>query len=534
MASSGERIVAFHKSCVILHLWRTTTIIGVVIALMLLSGCSGIEEWWQNGLKVGPNYTPPGAPVANEWIDEGDSQLKGGAPEDTCWWTLLNDPVLTRLIQTSYDSNLTLRAAGLRIMEARLERGIAVGNLFPQQQTASGDYMRNVLSGTAFPFGGFPIKRHFDDWLLGLNLSWELDFWGKFRRAIEAADANLDAQIWGCREALVLLQGDIATFYIQMRAFEERLALARKNLDLQKRTLDLVEARRRNGFVSDLDVEQAKANLATTQALIPALELGRRRMQNRLCVLLGSPPHDLTEELGGEGSIPAAPAEIVVGIPAELLRRRPDVRQAERQAAAQFERIGIAKTDFYPQIAITGTIGVESEFVPDLFKSDSQAGHVGPSFQWNILNYGRILNNVRLQDTRFQQAVVNLQSTVLNANEEVENAIITFLKEQVRVKSLTESNRAVDRAVQLAVLQYEKGVIDYQPVIDTQRSLVLQQDALAESRGLVAISLVSVYKALAGGWITPMAPENANAPLPPPETPLKEITPPEPKPQEMQ
>jgi NodT family efflux transporter outer membrane factor (OMF) lipoprotein len=499
----------------------------VLISLTLFPGC-GLVEWWNNGWKVGPNYTPPGAPVAEEWIDKGEPALKSGSPEDLCWWTLLGDPKLTDLIQSSYSTNLSLRAAGFRIMEARAMRDVAVGTLFPQEQQLSGDYMRNVMSGTAFPFGSFPIQRHYDDWMAGMNLSWELDFWGKFRRSVAAADANLDVQIWSCREALVMLQGEVANTYIQMRAFEERLQLAMKNLELQKRTLDLVDARRRNGFASDLEVEQAKSNLALTQALIPALETGRRRMQNRLCVLRGTPPHDLAEELGGMGQIPVAPVEIVVGIPAELLRRRPDVRRAERIAAAQSERIGIAKAEFYPSIAITGSIGVEAQYFPDLFKSDSQVGHIGPGFQWNILNYGRILNSVRAQDARFQESVVNLQSVVLNANEEVENAIVTYLKEQVRVKSLIESTRANNRAVELAMLQYEKGVVDYQRVIDTQRLLVQQQDTLAESRGIVAMSLVSVYRALAGGWIAPMAPAGETPPLPPRE----EIAPPESAPRE--
>jgi len=295
-----------------------------------------------------------------------------------------------------------------------------------------------------------------------------------------------------------------------MRAFEERLELAQQNVDLQKETLRIVDLRCQKGAVSDLDLEQAKANLAITESLIPALETGHRRVRNRLCVLLGMPPRDLQDHVGGPGKVPVAPAEVVVGVPADLLNRRPDVLRAEREAAAQSARIGIATAEFYPHISITGTFNLEAEQFARLFDTASQAGHVGPSFRWSILNYGRIANNVRVQDALFQQALVNLQETVLRADEEVENGIIGFLKEQLRVKTLEESCRATARAARLAVRQYEEGIIDYQPVLDTQRMLVRQQDSLAESRGLVAINLVAVYKALAGGWQAPRpAPSDA-------------------------
>jgi NodT family efflux transporter outer membrane factor (OMF) lipoprotein len=285
-----------------------------------------------------------------------------------------------------------------------------------------------------------------------------------------------------------------------MRSYEERLELARQNVGLQQETLRISTLRERQGLVTELDVQQATANLGRTESLIPTLQSGRRTAQNRLCILMGEPPHELSQTVQSPGSIPVPPQEVIVGIPAELLRRRPDVRQAERQAAAQSARIGIAESDFYPHIAITGTIGLQAENMSQLFESSSLVGAIGPGITWNILNYGRIVNNVRSQDVQFQQAVLNYRDTVLRANEEVENGIVNFLNEQDRVKSLDRSTRAAARSEEIARLQYEKGLINYQPLLDSERDLVEQQDASAQSRGMVGINLVAIYKALGGGW----------------------------------
>jgi NodT family efflux transporter outer membrane factor (OMF) lipoprotein len=310
-----------------------------------------------------------------------------------------------------------------------------------------------------------------------------------------------------------------------MRAFEERLQLARKNVDLQKETLRIISLRERSGLVTELDVQQATYNLGQTESMIPVLEAGRRRVQNRLCILMAMPPQELEQITNRSGLIPVPPQEIVVGIPAELLRRRPDVQQAECVAALQSARIGIAEAEFYPHIAITGTIGVQAQNFSNLFNSQSLVGQIGPGFNWNLLNYGRIKNNVLAQDARFQQAVLTYRDTVLRANEEVENGIVSFLREQDRVASLTGSTNAAARSVELASRQYEKGMIDYQPLLDSERVLTHQQDTLTESRGLVGIHLVSIYKALGGGWQaqqtmnlpqTPSVPVPAGEPSPSP------------------
>jgi NodT family efflux transporter outer membrane factor (OMF) lipoprotein len=471
---------------------------------------------------VGPNYCPPIANVAESWIEASDPRLLGGERDNACWWTAFGDPTLDQLIAEASQQNLTLKMAGLRILEARAERGIAEGNLLPQQQEMTAQYSRNAMSATAYPFNIIALPQYnYDNWSTGFDAAWELDFWGRFRRAIEAADAHLNAQVEGYDNVLVLLQAEVATNYIQMRAYEERLQLARKNVELQTETLGIITLREQQGLVTQLDVQQATANLGTTESLIPILVSGHRRAQNRLCILRGEPPRRLAERVKSPGTIPVPPQEIIVGIPAELLRRRPDVRQAEREAAAQSAQIGIAEAEFYPHIAISGTIGVQAEQLNQLFTSSSLVGAIGPGIRWNILNYGRIKNNVRAQDARFQQAVINYRDTVLRANEEVENGVVNFLQEQDRVKSLEKTTRADALSVEIALQQYEKGLIAYQPLLDSQRALVQQQDALAESRGSVGTNLVAIYKALGGGWQARLPssnrPQAESVPVPPGE-----------------
>ncbi|MEN6449604.1 MAG: efflux transporter outer membrane subunit [Thermoguttaceae bacterium] len=486
----------------------------------VLVGCTGPAQWVKNGFKVGPNYSTPPAETAEAWIDAGDPRVKCLEVNDPRWWMVFRDPTLDHLVATAAAENLTLKTAGRRILEARAERGVATGYLFPQQQQLQGSYTRNAM-GNGYPLNMFDIGHYYDNQTFAASAAWELDFWGRFRRAIEAADANLQAQCAGYNNVLVLLQAEVVANYVQLRTFEERLLLAQRNVDLQKDTLRIIGLRERAGLVTELDVQQATYNLGQTESMIPALDAGRRRAQNRLCILMGRPPQELGALLRSPVAIPVPPTEIVVGIPAELLRRRPDVQQAERAAAAQSARIGIAEAEFYPQIAITGTIGVQSQSFSSLFDSKSLVGQIGPGFNWNVLNYGRIKNNVIAQDARFQQAVLTYRDAVLRANEEVENGVVSFLREQDRVASLTVSANAAARSSAIATQQYEKGVIDYQPLLDSERVLTHEQDTLAESRGLVGLHLVEVYKALGGGWqAPPPAVEPAAATVEPAASPI--------------
>jgi NodT family efflux transporter outer membrane factor (OMF) lipoprotein len=479
---------------------RLLLVAGLVLAATpLLTGCDGLGQWCRNGFKVGPDYSTPPATTAEHWIDADNPRLKSLEKSNPQWWTAFNDPILDSLVASAAAENLTLKTAGYRILEARAERGVAADNLFPQQQQMTGSYSRNAL-GDSYPLNLFPIGHFYDNATFSVNAAWELDFWGRFRRAVEAADANLNAQCANCNNVLVLLQAEVAANYIQMRTYEERLRLAQRNVDLQKETLRIVSLREQKGLVTELDVQQATYILGQTESMLPSLDAGRRRAQNRLCILMAQPPQELDRIANRFGSIPLPPQEIVVGIPAELLRRRPDVQQAERAAAAQSAQIGIAEAEFYPHIAITGTIGVQAQQLSQLFDTQGLLGQIGPGFSWNLLNYGRIRHNVQAQDARFQQAVLTYRDAVLRADEDVENAIVAFLREQDRAVALARSTQAAARSVELASRQYEQGLIAYQPLLDSERVLVEQQDTLAESRGLIALNLVAVYKALGGGW----------------------------------
>ncbi len=518
--------------------------VALLVLLAFSSGCTSFSDYVANGFKVGPNYCRPAAPVADQWLDEGNPAIAGGEIQDAAWWRVFGDPVLDNLIASAYRQNLSLRVAGLRILEARAQRAIVAGELFPQGQELFGDYSRLNLSKNGM--SSFSPNLHFDQWTLGGNLAWELDFWGRFRRAIEAADAKLDASVENYDHVLVLLLGEVARNYADVRIAEKRLAYARQNVEIQQGSLRLAEARLRHGMVTRLDVTQAVSNLEQTNASIRPLEAARRQAANRLCILMGMPPQDLDASLANHHGIPKAPVQLAIGIPAELLRRRPDVRRAEREVAAQSALIGVAASELYPHFSIGGTLYVDALSAEDLFKADSIAGSVGPSFRWNVLNYGRLLNDIRVQEARFQQLAVQYQDTVLQANAEAENAIISFLKAQQQVESLARSAEASRQSVELVSAQYDQGTVDFNRVFTVQRELTQQQDQLAVVEGSVAQYLIQLYTALGGGWQvrltgpgfepvlpvempiqapaqgapSPAPPRPQDAPLPPPADPV--------------
>lgn len=473
-----------------------------LVAIAFLTGCCHLPggsctDWWRNGLKVGPNYCPPAAPVASQWIDYADPRVKSEEQKLAQWWHIFDDPILNNLVQTAYQQNLTLREAGARILEARALLGIAQGNLFPQEQFAFGEYSRIKLSeNVANP----APEVWFSDWATGLSGSWEIDFWGRYRRAIEAADAELDASVENYDDVLVVLLSDVAAEYVRYRTFQQRLKYARANVDIQRLSFQLATDKFENGATTERDTHQAKQVLEETEALIPALEIGRRQAANRLCVLLGIPPTNLEAILGGGSGIPTTPADVVVGVPADLVRRRPDVRRAERLVAAQSARIGVAVSDLFPHFSVLGTIGVEAEQFGDLFKSGSMIGEISPGFRWDILNYGRLVNNVRVQDARFQQLAYAYQNQVLDAGREVEDAIVLFLRSQEQALHLGASVDAAARTVEITSEQYNEGLVDFTAVYLFQTTLTEQQDELAVAQGDIALGLIDVYRSLGGGW----------------------------------
>ncbi len=462
-------------------------VLGLVT--LLAAGC----------LEVGPDYVPPEPPLNSGWVSGGTEPVQVEPESDPgAWWSSFGDPTLHRLVDTAYRRNPSLRAAGMRVLEAQAQRGIAFGDLFPQTQEATGAYRETRYSARAA--NQVPgADRTIDDWQVGLDAAWEIDLWGGFRRAVEAADAGWLAAQATRDDVLVTLVGEVAANYIQLRTLEERLRVAQENVEIQSKGYEIADARYRGGAVTALDASQSASLLADTRALIPALEASIRQSKTNLSILLGLPPSDLASELGGPAPIPRAPERIAVGLPAELLRRRPDVRAAERNLAAQSAQIGVATAYLYPQFSLTGQLGLEAEHVADLGDGAAFEHFGGPSVRWAILNYGRISSNVRVQDARFQALLADYESVVLRAQGEVENAMAGLDGSRRRVADLEQSEAAARRAVQLASLQYQEGAVDFTRVLDSQQALVGVQDRLATSKGDVALAVTALYKALGGG-----------------------------------
>ncbi|MGC1722695.1 MAG: efflux transporter outer membrane subunit, partial [Isosphaeraceae bacterium] len=488
--------------------WRWPALAGLVVAVLLNSGCimTGPGQWIHNGFKVGPNYGRPPAPVAAEWIQANDPSVQNHHLQD--WWQVFGDPTLDVLIDTAYEQNPNLRVAGTRVLEARAGQAIAVGNIFPQTQQATGSYSRVNLNSNMPLVGPLlnslpPSERSlaFSNWLYGFNLSWELDLWGRIRRNIESTNASLDASVEDYDAALVTLLADVATNYVQYRVAQQRIKIARDNVRIQEGVLALAEEKFRVGTTTRLDVEQARTVLEQTRSTIPALRIQLGQANDTLCTLLGMPPRDMEPELGpgpelGSAPMRNTPAWVATGIPADLLRRRPDVRSAERKVAAQSAQIGVAEAALYPTIAINGYLGWDAADLTKLFETKSFIGYVIPSFSWNILNYGRIRNNVLMQVAKTQELIATYQNTVLSAGREVQTPLRGFLRSREQAEDLDRSVKAATAATQLGVQQYRTGIIDFNRVFNLETTQVQQQDQLAIAAGNIALNLVNVYRAL--------------------------------------
>jgi len=468
-----------------------------------------ITSLYFTGCAVGPDFKEPDAPIAEHWLNQNNPKLNIDQQVDySDWWEIFNDPVLTTLVEKAYNQNLNLHIAGLRILETRAQLGIALGQQYPQTQQLNGGAIYSGLSQNA-PNQAI-ADRNFWDYNIGFDAAWEMDFWGRFRRGAESARADYGASITNYDDILVSLTAEVATVYINLRIQQERLAIALNNVKTQKRSYEIANIRFNNGAVSELDPMQALSLLRNTEATIPALEVSIKQTRYALSTLLGMPPSNLEDLLTGVEKIPVAPENLTLGIPADLLRRRPDVRLTELQAAAQSANIGIAKAELFPRFILLGSVGFQSSdngsfrsngaHLGDLFDGSSFTWFVGPSVNWNILNYGRIRNDVRVQDARLQELIVNYQNSVLTAAREVEDGVAAFLGAQSEVKYLKDSAWAAERAVELAQIQYRDGAVAYTRVLDTQGTLLQQQDRLTERKGTINTSLISVYKALGGGW----------------------------------
>jgi NodT family efflux transporter outer membrane factor (OMF) lipoprotein len=560
------------------------TSLGVMAALTLgFCGCTTLSEYVHNGFKVGPNYARPPVPLTPAWIDENNRRVHVGDPNLATWWEVFDDPQLNELIRRSLSQNLTLRAAMFQILQAQDARAIAVGELFPQSQAWGFAYSRVMTSknqGSSVGFGGSAgaglapnatlsavplgsttpiagvtpgtapgttttvvgvsvpssiggatnapgasagVGNHFTNIATSLNASWELDFWGLFRRNLESADASLDQSVFNYDQAVVLLLANVATQYVDIRTLQKRLELARGNVEEQQRLVDFLEKRLKGALAASVQgYYQLKSNLDNTKALIPPLEAALRQANNQLCVLLGIPVQDLLPELG-DGTVvdPADPKQpvvhipgprsedVVVGIPGELLLRRPDVQASEAQLRIQSAQIGISEAEMLPHIGVNGSIGLASRSFANLFAPHSWTGSIGPSLTWNILNYGRLLSAVRFQNDQYQQFVAQYQNTLLNANQDAENALVAYLQSLDQARHLQDSADAAVRVTDV-YKQFKKegaipqGALDsgafYNLLFTTLNFKVQQQDAAAQAQGNVALNLILLYRAMGGGW----------------------------------
>ena len=464
-----------------------TLILAQAIALVL-AGCT----------TVGPDFVDlePDAPA--EWSQPVEQGLQTTPNELVQWWRVFNDPVLNELVEVARKQNNGLEIAGLRILEARAQLGIATGLQYPQTQVATGAATR------ISPAENTGATSDFWQHNLGATVSWEIDFWGRFRRGIESADAAYLASIAAYDQALVLLTAAVADSYAVIRTTEEQLRIAHENLKIQKRSYDIAAVLYRNGAASELDMQQAETLLLATRATIPDLEAALKQARNALSVLLAQQPGTVEDMLKGSEGIVPLPDDVSVGFPADMLRRRPDVRQAELLAMAQNARIGLAKADLYPSFSLTGSIGLtatgsDADF-GDLFNSNALTMSVGPSFVWPFLNYGRIKNNVRVQDARLQQTLVAYRETVLQAARESEDAMAAYIGTREQTTILEKTVTSAKRSNDLSMLRYKEGFADYQRVLNAQQSLFTQQQRYVSTLGNGFRSLVAVYKALGGGW----------------------------------
>ena len=464
----------------------TLQLLTALLVALLLAGC----------VTVGPDYLPPEISTPGKWntdLKDGLSSEPADLQTLASWWTTLDDPTLTNLIERAVQGNLDLKQARARVREARARRGITEADRFPIiDSTGSARYSRSSEDT------GSGDTR--DLYAVGFDASWELDLFGGVRRSIESAQAALEASKEDLGDVLVSLLAEVGLNYVEARTLQTRLAVAEENLKAQADTYEITVYRAEAGLTTALDVEQAKYNLEDTRSRIPTLRSSLEEAKNRLAVLLGTQPGAMHGEMAEPKSIPVTPLEIAVGVPADVLRRRPDVRRAERELANQTAQIGVATADLYPKFSLLGSIGLEALSFGKLFAAGSRTYGVGPSFSWNIFDAGAIRKNIEVQNALQEQKLIQYEATILTALEDVQNALVAYAEEQQRRQSLMSATKAAQIAVDLSVFQYSSGLIDFRDVLDAQRSLLSFQDQLAGSDGTVTSNLIRLYKALGGGW----------------------------------
>jgi len=454
--------------------------------VLVLAGCAA----------VGPDYVPVAPKSPSKWqtdLEDGLNETPLNPETLAHWWTTIKDPQLSSLEQRAVKGNLDLQEARARIREARALRGISQAQLFPTVD-ATGSITRFSGSERTGPRTSTTL------YAAGFDAGWELDIFGGMRRAVEAAQADLEASQEQLHDVLVSLLAEVALNYLEVRTFQARLAVTENNIKAQQETYDLNRSRNQAGIISELPVQQALYNLERSRSQIPTLQTGLAAAKNRLAVLLGENPGVLNDELQGMKPIPVPPLSVAVGVPAETLRHRPDIRRAERNLAAKTARIGVATADLYPKFRLFGSIGLESLDNEDFLAWSNRTWRIGPSASWNVFDAGAIRQNIEVQTARQEQALIQYESTVLRALEEVEDVLVAYAKVQRRREYLVSATEAARQADLLARDQFNAGLVDFSNVLITQLALLSLEDDLAQSEGAVTSSLVRLYKALGGGW----------------------------------
>ncbi len=457
----------------------------LLAGVLMLGGC----------ISVGPDYQgPPDISVPAAWSQHTGQSKRDAQQNLAQWWELLDDPVLTKLIKRADADNLDVLMALSRIDEAQARYGIAASQYYPALDS-------NMSAGrqkTSENATGFPSRTESYE-SIGASMGWELDLFGRIRRQNEAAQAGVDVFVEDHRAVLVALNAEIARTYIEVRTLQKRLNLARANVANQRETFDLVQARYKSELTSQLDVHQARQNLASSESMIPLLSAALKKSNNHLAILVGQAPGTLNEEMNDMQPIPAIPDELIVSIPRDVLRQRPDIRRAERDLALQTAQVGMAEADLYHRLSLGGNFGF-SAFSGALLSSASNLWSFGPTLVWNIFDAGRIRNNIEIENAQVAQARTAYEKTVLNAFEDVEGSLIDYGEELNRLRFLQESVDAAQHTVKIAKSQYKNGLTSFQTVLDAERVLFAEEDRLADSQGAIVRYFVGIYRAMGGGW----------------------------------
>lgn len=448
---------------------------------------------------VGPDYRPPQTAAPQNWSSfdtRTDLARPDPAGDISRWWQAFNDPMLTSLVEQALQSSPDLRSAQARLREARARRVVAGSGLFPTVN-AYGTGARNKSSEET---GSGDTRNSFS---VGFDASWELDVFGGVRRGIEAAEADLESAQASLHDTQVSLAAEVALNYVELRAAQTRLQIARDNLATQSETLQLTEWRAQAGLASSQDVEQARTNREQTRAVIPNQETVLAEAEHRIAILLGVPPGSLRGRLAAPAGLPRTPAAVAIGIPADTLRQRPDVRAAERRLAAETARVGEAEAARYPNFSLAGSIGLEALTFGALGNSGADAYSLLGAIAAPIFDAGRLRAQVEIQDALREQALVSYEQTVLGALEEVENALVALFNSRKREEAWTGAAEAARNSALLARDRYSAGLTDFQSVLDTERSVLVSEEGLAISRADGVSAMIRLYKALGGGWAAP-------------------------------